>query len=108
MARQTIKNDEPLKLTCICCGAKNQANFYVTQDKMHKTFGKIPYCKDCCEKILQNNLETSNGDLERAVWLTCAKFRILEFSKILNYRGSGSKNKGSKIARRILQKLRFG
>ena len=33
----------------------------------------IPYCKDCCERILQKNLETSNGDLERAVWLTCAK-----------------------------------
>ena len=33
----------------------------------------IPYCKDCCEQILQKNLETSNGDLEKAVWLTCAK-----------------------------------
>ena len=76
MARQTIKNDEPLKLTCICCGAKNQANFYVTQDKMHKTFGKIPYCKDCVKNVIYPNYLKKFKSPNLAIYYMCRKIDV--------------------------------
>lgn len=76
MARQTIKSDEPLKLTCICCGAKNQANFYVTQDKMHKTFGKIPYCKDCVKNVIYPNYLKKFKSSNLAIYYMCRKIDV--------------------------------
>ena len=75
MARQTIKEIED-KLVCISCGSKNQNNFYKTKDKFHKTFGKVPYCKDCVKNKIYPEYLRKYKSPNLAIYYMCRKIDV--------------------------------
>ena len=75
MARQTIKEIED-KLVSISCGSKNQNNFYKTKDKFHKTFGKVPYCKDCVKNKIYPEYLRKYKSPNLAIYYMCRKIDV--------------------------------
>lgn len=67
---------EPPKVYCLWCGSANQANFYQTKDPHKKFIGKIPYCKDCVQKIYDEKLKKYNGDINLALYYTLRKIDV--------------------------------
>lgn len=66
----------PLKESyCIGCGRSHPIEkFYKSPNPIH--YNKvIPYCKDCCLRMVHNRIKEF-GDLESALWLTCADIGI--------------------------------
>lgn len=75
-ARKKKTEAEPQKVYCLWCGSANQANFYQTKDPHRKFFGKIPYCKDCVQKIYDEKLKRYNGDINLALYYTLRKIDV--------------------------------
>ena len=73
-ASTTNQADAP-KLHCIMCGSSNQTNFYLSKDKSHSFFGKIPYCKNCVKEIFLHYCKLYD-DINLAVYYTCRKIDI--------------------------------
>lgn len=43
-------------LTCATCGLEKRSDyFYSSFSSLHKSTGKLPYCKDCIQKMARNN-----------------------------------------------------
>lgn len=48
----------PKTIQCMCCGETLSANeFYKSKSIIHKSIGKIPYCKGCLDEIYHGNLQ---------------------------------------------------
>lgn len=48
----------PATLNCMCCNDELSAkDFYDSDSELHRAVGKIPYCKECLDKLYQNYLE---------------------------------------------------
>ena len=46
------------EIHCLCCGKKYDSDTYYASDSLqYKAYGKIPYCKDCIDKMYQGYLE---------------------------------------------------
>ena len=47
----------PKKITCLCCGESFPSDsFYVSDSLQYRAYGKIPYCKECINKMYQGYL----------------------------------------------------
>ena len=44
--------EEKRIITCLCCGSKNQRNFYMSHNNFNKFFAFIPYCKTCIKTTM--------------------------------------------------------
>lgn len=70
------------KLICFYCGREYvETNFYNTNSELYSGIGKLPYCKQCIEKIYQQLFEryTNDGCLnpeKKAVQRVCMLFDI--------------------------------
>ena len=70
------------KLICFYCGKEYvETNFYNTNSEFYSGVGKLPYCKQCIEKIYQQLFEkyTNDGCLnpeKKAVQRVCMLFNI--------------------------------
>lgn len=50
--------DSPATLHCLCCNKEyDNKEFYQSDSELHKSIGKIPYCKECIDKLYQGYLE---------------------------------------------------
>lgn len=67
---------EAPKIVCIGCGNANQSNFYMARDEFRSYFRKVPYCKDCINKIFQNYLRLKGGNYNLALYYTCRKIDL--------------------------------
>lgn len=48
----------PSTLHCLCCNEINASNeFYDSDSQLHKSIGKIPYCRKCLDNFYYNYLE---------------------------------------------------
>lgn len=73
--KEKIEN-EKITMYCLWCGDSTKSNFYITKDK-HKNFlGRIPYCKNCIQKIYEEYLKRYNNDINLAVYYTVRKIDI--------------------------------
>lgn len=46
------------EIYCLCCGEKKDSDTYYNSDSLqYRAYGKIPYCKDCIDKMYQGYLE---------------------------------------------------
>ena len=46
------------EITCICCGKSYDSDkYYVSDSPQFKAYGKIPYCKECIDKLYQGYLD---------------------------------------------------
>lgn len=46
------------EIHCLCCGKKDDSDTYYNSDSLqYRAYGKIPYCKDCIDKMYQGYLE---------------------------------------------------
>lgn len=78
-AAKTSKKEEVVeapKIVCIGCGNANQSNFYMARDEFRSYFRKVPYCKDCINKIFQNYLRLKGGNYNLALYYTCRKIDL--------------------------------
>lgn len=71
----TVEDAKP-KIICIGCGCDNQKNFYQARDDNRKFFGKVPYCKDCIQKIFQNYLRKYAENYNLALYYTLRKIDL--------------------------------
>lgn len=62
---------KPIRLKiCECCGEDLPFDsFYKSQSSMHKATGKLPICKECMQKIFDENFNVYK-DLEKALYKT--------------------------------------
>lgn len=45
------------EIYCLCCGEKYDSDTYYTSDSLqYRAYGRIPYCKDCIDKMYQGYL----------------------------------------------------
>lgn len=73
----------PTTSVCVSCQREYPIDkFYprIVDDKFSPD-GVIPYCSDCCEEIVRENLTKVNS-LESAMWLTCAKLDVPFIRKV--------------------------
>ena len=73
----------PTTSVCVSCQREYPIDkFYprIVDDKFSPD-GVIPYCTDCCEEIVRENLTKVNS-LESAMWLTCAKLDVPFIRKV--------------------------
>ena len=73
----------PTTSVCVSCQREYPIDkFYprIIDDKFSPD-GVIPYCADCCEEIVRENLTKVNS-LESAMWLTCAKLDVPFIRKV--------------------------
>ena len=73
----------PTTSVCVSCQREYPIDkFYprIVDDKFSPD-GVIPYCADCCEEIVRENLTKVNS-LESAMWLTCAKLDVPFIRKV--------------------------
>lgn len=50
--------DSPATLHCLCCDKEyDSKEFYQSDSELHKSIGKIPYCKNCIDTLYQGYLE---------------------------------------------------
>ena len=73
----------PTTSVCVSCQREYPIDkFYprIVDDKFSPD-GVIPYCADCCEEIIRENLTKVNS-LESAMWLTCAKLDVPFIRKV--------------------------
>lgn len=48
----------PATLNCMCCNDELSAKeFYDSDSELHRAVGKIPYCKECLDKLYQSYME---------------------------------------------------
>ncbi len=79
---RTAKAKAKPKLICFYCGREYvETNFYNTNSELYSGIGKLPYCKQCIEKIYQQLFEryTNDGCLnpeKKAVQRVCMLFDI--------------------------------
>ena len=74
---------KPTTSVCVSCQREYPIDkFYprIVDDKFSPD-GVIPYCADCCEEIVRENLTKVNS-LESAMWLTCAKLDVPFIRKV--------------------------
>lgn len=78
MPNKTTKD----RLTCLYCGKDYvDTNYYSSNSDFHKATGKIPYCKQCAEKMYQYYFDryTNEGCIEpekKAVKRLCMAFDV--------------------------------
>lgn len=73
--KEKVEN-EKVTMYCLCCGNSSKSNFYMTKDKHRAFLGRIPYCKDCIQKIYEEYLRKYNNDINLAVYYTTRKIDI--------------------------------
>jgi len=75
---KVAKKQEPEqpKIVCIGCGCATQTNFYMARDEHRSFFRKVPYCKDCVNKIFKNYLRLKGGNYNLALYYTCRKIDL--------------------------------
>lgn len=88
---------EPPKITCLCCGNANQANFYVSKDKWRKHYGKVPYCKNCLNEIFQDYLTKYNHSYNLALYYTLRKADLPYIHSVYLGAVQNVQNPGSRI-----------
>ena len=71
-----------IMMSCACCGEDNDINEYYDSDSiLYKAKGKLPYCKDCINKIYDEylkecqNREYKNPD-KKATQRICMSFDL--------------------------------
>lgn len=99
MGNRPLKKKEPLaspeSLHCMCCNNELRIkDFYASDSDLYASVGKIPYCKDCVEKLYlkyleeYRKLEYANPD-RKAVERICMAFDLYYsdeiFDSALNY-----------------------
>ena len=84
------KRTKQQKYTCFYCGKEYvESNYYKSFGKFFDNIGKIPYCKQCIEKLYQYYFDkyTNEGYLnpeERAVKRVCMAMDIYYLDKVFN------------------------
>lgn len=73
--KEKVEN-EKITMYCLWCGNSSKSNFYMTKDKHRSFLGRIPYCKDCIQKIYEENLRKYDNDINLAVYYTTRKIDI--------------------------------
>lgn len=73
--KEKVEN-EKVTMYCLWCGNSSKSNFYMTKDKHRSFLGRIPYCKDCIQKIYEEYLRKYNNDINLAVYYTTRKIDI--------------------------------
>lgn len=90
---KTVKKDKRTKkdkYTCFYCGNEFvETNFYKSNSVLYENIGKIPYCKQCIEKLYQYyyNRYTNEGCLnpkKKAVQRVCMAFDIYYKEDVYN------------------------
>lgn len=92
MARTTRKNNDnsPSALHCVSCGGEFSAKeFYGSDSELYASSGKIPWCKDCIDKIYYDYLNKYKvlGYAEpekKVIERICMIFDIYFYDKIYN------------------------
>ena len=94
MGKRPLKKIEsittPDTLHCMCCNIElNSKEFYDSDSKLHHSIGKIPYCKECLDKLYQGYLEKykntgyANPD-RKAIERICMIFDVYYSDKIFD------------------------
>lgn len=78
------------EIHCLCCGEKKDSDTYYDSDSLqYRAYGKIPYCKDCIDKLYQGylaeftKLQYTNPD-KRAVQRLCMMLDLFYSDKMYN------------------------
>mgnify|MGYP003310979728 CR=1 FL=1 len=105
------------KYECLYCGKSYVDTSYYNSNSVFYSNGKLPYCKQCIEKLYQNMLDkyTNDGDLypeRRAVKRLCMAFDIyfkedVFNSALKNYRESEVKTSPMSQYMRIIQLFQY-
>lgn len=73
----TTRQKDGVPAQCICCGTKNQGNFYSARgDRWHRASKKLPYCKACCNEIYRSYVVQYKQNYNVALYFTCRKLDI--------------------------------
>jgi len=83
--KKPVTPPEEEKIKCIKCGTSNQAKFYMSRDKFHQHFHKIPYCKDCCKEIYLYYLQRYKN-MNLSLYYMCRKLDVPYINT--NYQGA--------------------
>jgi hypothetical protein len=105
------------KFECLYCGKSYVDTSYYNSNSIFYSNGKLPYCKQCIEKLYQNLLDkyTNDGDLypeRRAVKRLCMAFDVyykedVFNSALKNFRESEVKTSPMSQYMRIIQLFQY-
>lgn len=105
------------KYECLYCGKSYVDTSYYNSNSVFYSNGKLPYCKQCIEKLYQNMLDkyTNDGDLypeRRAVKRLCMAFDVyykedVFNSALKNFRESEVKTSPMSQYMRIIQLFQY-
>lgn len=73
--KEKVEN-EKVNIHCLWCGDSTKSNFYITKDKHKEFLGRIPYCKNCIQKIYEEYLKKYENNINLAVYYTVRKLDI--------------------------------
>lgn len=69
------------EIYCLCCGEKKDIDTYYTSDSLqYRAYGRIPYCKDCIDKMYQGYLDEFN----RLQYTNCEKRAVQRLCMVLD------------------------
>lgn len=92
---------DPTTLNCMCCNDElNAKEFYDSDSELHRAVGKIPYCKECLDKLYQGyfekykKLEYANPD-RKAIERICMILDLYYSDKIFDAAVKMSENKNN-------------
>lgn len=69
------------EIYCLCCGEKKDIDVYYTSDSLqYRAYGRIPYCKDCIDKMYQGYLDEFN----RLQYTNCEKRAVQRLCMVLD------------------------
>lgn len=78
------------EIHCLCCGKKNKSDtYYISDSLQYRAYGRIPYCKDCIDKMYQNylneftKLQYTNPE-KRAVQRLCMVLDLYYSGKVFD------------------------
>jgi hypothetical protein len=74
--KTNVKNNQVSdEIRCINCGESNYTKFFMSKDRYHTYFKKIPYCKKCIKGIYDYYM-LKYKDMQKAVYFTCRKIDV--------------------------------
>lgn len=69
------------EIYCLCCGEKKDIDTYYTSDSLqYRAYGRIPYCKDCIDRMYQGYLDEFN----RLQYTNCEKRAVQRLCMVLD------------------------
>lgn len=77
-------------------------NFYVSYNPYHGN-KVLPYCADCCNEFVYDKLQSA-GNLEAALWLTCAEVGVPFIREVYTRVDNEAKSTDSRVRKSIAEK----